>query len=105
MGKDSGGLEDDTKNQRLENEIAAQSERGVVVLPTAFVNTAAIRGQLSSASVFTAICAGYSEGTRPAICDKCSGCADAVTCVTKGGRCPAGGNSGTASGQVSSNTF
>lgn len=102
---DSGGLTNDKPNVFLDLEISAQSERGVVVLPTAFVNTAAIRGQLSSASVFTAICAGYSEGTRPAICDKCSGCSDAVTCVSKGGRCPAGGNSGTASGQVSSNTF
>merc|ERR1712124_199433 len=100
---DSGGLTNDKPNVFLDLEISAQSERGVVVLPTAFVNTAAIRGQLSSTSVFNAVCAGYSEGTRPAICDKCSGCSDAITCVSKG-RCP-GGSSGGSSGQVSSNTF
>jgi len=101
--KDSGGLEDDKPNQRLENEIAAQSERGVVVLPTAFVNTAAMRGQLSSATVFHAVCAGYAEGTTPAICEKCSTCADPIACVTKG-TCK-GGTSPAEDGTVSKNTF
>jgi len=99
---DSGGLTRDAPNAFLDLEILAQSERGVVVLPTAFVNTAAMRGQLSSTSVFSAICSGFSDGTRPVICDQCSGCSDTVTCVSKGGRCPAGSSS---SGQVSSNTF
>jgi hypothetical protein len=98
---DSGGLTTDGPNVFLDLEISAQSERGVVVLPTAFVNTAAIRGQLSTSSVFNAICAGYSDGTRPKICDQCSGCSDAVTCVSKGGKCPGSSSSG----QISSFTF
>jgi hypothetical protein len=81
---DSGGLENDAPNAFLDLEIAAQTERGVVVLPTAFVNTAAIRGQLSAHTMFSAICAGYAEGTRPGVCDQCSTCGDPALCVTKG---------------------
>jgi len=83
---DSGGLENDVSNAFLDKEIARQAERGVVVLPTAFVNTAALRGQLSTANVFSAICAGYAEGTRPDICDQCSLCSDISACA-KTGRC------------------
>merc|ERR1712232_1375799 len=41
--RDSGGLEKDSPTRR-----------GVVILPTAFVNTAALRGALSTNNVFTA---------------------------------------------------
>lgn len=99
----TGGLENDGPNAFLDLEISAQSERGVVVLPTAFVNTAAIRGHLSATSVFHAICAGYAAGTKPSVCEKCGTCSDAVTCVTKG-HCPAGA-AGPAPGQVSTHTF
>ena len=102
---DSGGLTKDTPNAFLDLEISAQTERGVVVLPTAFVNTAAMRGQLSANSVFTAICAGYADGTTPAICDKCSGCSDTATCASKGGKCLSGARGSGSAGQVSSNTF
>jgi len=40
--KDSGGIDNDKSNAFLNSELDAQSQRGVVVLPTAFVNTAAI---------------------------------------------------------------
>lgn len=80
----SGGLDGDNDNAMLELEVTAQTERGVVVLPTAFVNTAAIRGQLSASAVFHAICAGYAEGTTPAICDKCASCSDSISCVKNG---------------------
>jgi len=102
---DSGGLVKDAPNVFLDLEISAQAERGVVVLPTTFVNTAAIRGQLSSTSVFSAICAGYSEGTTPKICSKCAGCSDAPACVSKGGKCPAGAGGSQSSGQISSKVF
>jgi hypothetical protein len=104
---DSGGLEKDVPNVFLDREIAAQSERGVVVLPTAFVNTAAIRGQLSSSNVFKAICSGYAEGTKPEVCDRCSYCLDPTACVTTG-ECTGGGANGgtvTQSGGVSTHTF
>lgn len=102
--KNSGGLENDAPNAFLDLEISAQQERGVVVLPTAFVNTAAIRGQLSPSSVFHAICAGYAEGTTPKICDQCITCSDAVACVESKGVCKSG-STAPASGQVSTHTF
>jgi len=64
-----------------------------------------MRGQLSAKSVFTAVCAGYSEGTTPDICDKCSGCSDTVQCVSAGGMCTSGTHSSASAGQVSTHTF
>jgi hypothetical protein len=99
--ENSGGLTADRVNSFLEVEIAAQQERGVVVLPTAFVNTAAIRGKLSVSTIFSAICAGYADGTRPLVCDQCASCGDPVACVTSKSRTCAGSassNSGSSSG-------
>lgn len=100
---DSGDPAKDTPNTKLDMEIASQTQRGVVVIPTAFVNTAAIRGSLTSSNVFTAICAGYSDGNVPPICQKCAKCADAVDCVSKG-YCSSSGQSEPAQG-VSTHTF
>jgi hypothetical protein len=107
---DSGGLEKDTSNAFLEIEVASQAQRGVVVVPTAFVNTAALRGALSVGNVFKAICAGYSEGSSPDICMQCSACGDPVGCIEKRGRCTystnASGSSGSAAGGgISKGTF
>jgi len=103
---DSGGLEKDNQNNLLEAEIKVQTERGVVVLPTAFVNTAPIRGQLSAGSIFHAICAGYSFGTAPKICGQCAGCLNPAECVTNGGKCIGHyGGSTTPQGTVSHGTF
>merc|ERR1712045_154475 len=56
-------------------------------------------------SVFNAICAGFYEGTAPSLCQKCSGCSDVETCVSKG-RCTSGGASGdVGGGGVSKRTF
>lgn len=82
--KDSGGLTNDATNAFLEAELDAQKRRGVVVLPTAFVNTAAIRGALSSNTVFSAICAGYLDGTQPETCQSCESCPDKLGCVKMG---------------------
>jgi hypothetical protein len=100
---ESGGLERDAPNFFLDLEIAAQNARGVVVLPTALVNTAVVQGQLTSNSIFRAICDGYAEGTTPKICGQCSSCPDPTACVTSGGPCTgtSGGSStppGTESG-------
>jgi len=108
--KDSGGTTADTVNTLLEREIDAANRRGVVVLPTMFVNTVALRGALATNTVFTAVCAGFHEGTTPDICDKCTGCADVGECVKKGGKCKqmapgAGGSAASSSGGVSKKTF
>lgn len=102
---DSGGLKDDRTNTFLQSEIEEQRRRGVVVLPTAFVNTAAIRGALSANTVFGAICAGYLDGTEPEVCTKCMECPDKLTCAAKG-HCSGGSVSGGGgSGGVSLSTF
>ena len=105
---DSGGLIGDKKNNLLELEIDAAGRRGVVVLPTMFVNSAPLRGALTSNNVFGAVCAGFTEGSKPAICDTCSMCNDVMQCVRKGS-CKSGsgrgGGNGGGGGGVSSKTF
>lgn len=87
--RDSGGLDKDAPNAFLEAELDSATRRGVVILPTAFVNTAALRGALNTNNVFQAICAGFLEGTEPKICKKCMHCSDRQTCVEKG-KCVSG---------------
>ena len=79
--RDSGGTTDNVSNILLEREIDAAKRRGVVVLPTMFVNTVALRGYLSSDTVFSAICGKLHEGTKPDICEKCTGGTDIAECV------------------------
>lgn len=101
---DSGGIVDDHPNTLLEREVDSAARRGVVVLPTMFVNTVALRGSLTTNTVFSAVCAGFSEGTTPGICDTCLGCADVATCVETGGSCKTSSRSAS-SGGVSKKTF
>lgn len=81
---DSGGLTDNAANTLLDREIEAANRRGVVVLPTMFVNSAPLRGALTTNTVFNAICAGFSENTEPSICGTCRGCGDVAQCVSSG---------------------
>lgn len=104
---DSNGTEEDKINTKLVKEINSQEQRGVVVIPSAFVNTAALRGGLTPTNVFTAICAGFSTGTAPPICEQCGTCIDAPGCV-RAGYCKAGsinGAPGASAGGVSTHTF
>ena len=98
------GTEDDKDNVMLKEQLDEQKKSGVVVLPTAFVNTAALRGALTVSNVFSAICSGYAAGTKPKICDQCSNCGDPLECVENNGGCKTG-NRGGASGGVSTTTF
>jgi hypothetical protein len=106
---DSGGVEADTKNILLDREVSAATRRGVVVLPTMFVNTVALRGALATSTVFSAVCAGFHEGTTPDVCDKCRGCEDIGECVKKGGSCkklaPSATGATSDGGGVSKKTF
>jgi len=65
-------------------EIDAQERRGVVILPTMFVNAVALRGALTDNTVISAVCAGFLEGTQPQVCDACSLCSDKMNCVIDG---------------------
>jgi hypothetical protein len=97
---DSGGTEGDNTNSKLDYELTAQEQRGVVVIPTAYVNTAAIRRALNVNNVFTAICSGFLDGNMPEACMICGGCPDPLACVSKGvcwvtgGGVDGGGHSG-----------
>jgi hypothetical protein len=103
---DTGGTDGTNKNSRLDSELMSQEQRGVVVIPTAYVNNAPIRGALTASNVFAAICSGYAVGTAPDICKKCSGCSDVTGCVTKG-KCVGGyaANTGRSADGVSTHTF
>jgi len=79
--KVSGGTIYDAMNSLLSSEIKAQKERGVVVIPSAFINTSVISGPLTATKVFKAICTSFSEGTSPDICLKCGLSIDAPSCL------------------------
>jgi hypothetical protein len=99
---DSGGLEQDSTNTLLEAELSNRQASGVGLIPSLFVNQAPVRGQLSFANTFKAICAGYAPGYEPSVCQKCMTCQDEEGCVTKG-RCE--GAAGIQSRGVSASTF
>jgi len=98
---DTGGTEGDKANTLLDEQISKAKNMGVVIIPTAFVNESAIRGKLSFHTLFTAVCAGFAEGSKPDICKNCHACADQEGCVLKG-RCS---NSGADSTGISKGTF
>ena len=66
----SGGITDDVVNSKLKNEIDKKIEQGVIIVPTTYVNTVAMRGSISTSSVFNTICAGFLDGTAPEICGR-----------------------------------
>jgi len=74
----------DTSIPKFDQELRTQESQGIVVIPTAFVNNAAIRGHLTAENMFHAICAGFAVGSEPEICLQCASCADSYTCVTSG---------------------
>lgn len=101
----SGGTEADKSNSKLEMEIDAEVQQGVVIMPTAFVNNVALRGGLTATNIFNAICAGFAEGTVPDICTQCAGCSEVVSCIDAG-YCTGSKSGGAAPSQgVSTHTF
>lgn len=105
--RNSGGLEADSVNNKLDSEIKVQREKGVVLVPTSFVNGAKVKGATSSSNIFEAICAGYSEGTKPEICYTCGSCPQAKDCILNGGVCfySTTNSISRIDGRVSTNTF
>jgi hypothetical protein len=70
----SGGLEKDGHNSLLDAKITAQNERGVVVLPTLYVNTQPLRGQLTAPAVYQAVCGGFEPDAAPVVCRDFDSC-------------------------------
>jgi len=89
--KDSGGLTGNVRNTIIDEELMNKENRGVVILPQAYVNNAVIRGALEFGTMFNAVCAGYVKGSEPDICKKCIPCSDQLGCVNEG-KCPSGSN-------------
>ena len=100
---DSGGLEGDVANTLLDKELQAKDKAGIILIPTLFVNQAPVRGSLSFATAFKAICSGYSSGSEPSICHTCAECLDELGCV-RAGHCTSGYSS-SAGGDVSLSVF
>ena len=100
--RDSGGLEGDVPNTFLDAEIRAKSDSGVVVIPAAYINNSVMRGALSSANVFRAICSGFLQGTSPEICETCVSCPDVdIMQCAKDGFCSNSGGGGKSSSKSS----
>lgn len=98
---DSGGLEGNVANTLIDAELANKENRGVVILPQAYVNNAAIRGALEFSTLFRAVCAGFVTGSEPDVCKKCMSCNDQLTCTIEGSCASANG----IENAVSSSTF
>ena len=81
---DSGGLDTDSPNNKLDMEISNEVTRGVVVIPSAYVNDVPVRGAFTATNIFTAICAGFAEGTAPVVCSQCTRCPNPIDCVETG---------------------
>jgi hypothetical protein len=103
--KDSGGLEGDVANVILDQQLADKEQTGIILIPSLLVNSAPIRGELSLATAFRAICSGYSRGSEPPVCDKCAMCNDVAGCISHGS-CTAGFSEAAAiNGGVSTSAF
>lgn len=83
-----GGLESPEANDLLDKQLDDKEANGIVIMPVVYINGVPVRGELEFATIFKAICAGYAKDTAPAICDKCSNCANEKLCVQTG-KCPA----------------
>ncbi len=85
---DSGGLTADRNNVLLDDEISSKYARGVVVMPSAFVDGVVLRSALTVDNVFVAICARFAGGTAPKICQDCAACSNPYECIKADGVCP-----------------
>ena len=84
---DTGGLESPSVNVLLEKQIDSAISRAIMLLPTKFVNEMPIRGSLTSANVFNALCASFgADSNKPEVCIDCQNCPDIKAC-TKQGAC------------------
>jgi len=84
---DAGGLDGDSPNSLLETSLAEKEASGVIIVPSLYVNDAAIRGALSFSTAFRAICAGFAQGSEPIVCQTCAYCLDEYGCVADNGKC------------------
>lgn len=96
---DSGGLEKEWENQFLEDNLETKEKKGIIVLPTAYVNDVPIRGALDFDVLLKAVCAGYKDGTAPGVCLKCANCLEGEHDCIMNDYCPSN------TGGIDGNTF
>mmetsp|Transcript_30585 Transcript_30585/g.56642 ORF Transcript_30585/g.56642 Transcript_30585/m.56642 type:complete len:799 (-) Transcript_30585:161-2557(-) len=88
---DSGGLDSDEPNAMLDGAIRSAEQRGVITIPSIFVNGIRLQGALSTGQVLRAICSVFGpDSTIPNVCLVCATCPGEY-CV-KYGTCPQGNN-------------
>uniref|UniRef100_A0A6U4KRF6 Uncharacterized protein n=2 Tax=Phaeomonas parva TaxID=124430 RepID=A0A6U4KRF6_9STRA len=80
----SGGYDERSgENSILKSAIEDKVNKGIVIMPSLFVNNIFEKGAMNAPVVFDAICAGYEQGTEPAACE-CAGIASSSrweTCI------------------------
>lgn len=97
---DSGGLEEPSTNRLLEENLDMKEKKGVIIMPSAYVNDVPIRGALDFDVLLKAVCAGYKDGTAPDMCLKCANClAGEHDCIVNN-FCPSDAHGG-----IKTNTF
>ena len=82
---DSGGLEQDVFNPIMEQQLMDGFEDAVTHTPYLFVNEVPVRGRITFATTFKAICSGFPQGSEPEICLSCSSSSAVEECVVAGG--------------------
>ena len=80
---DSGGTANDRTNSKLDYELSAQEQRGIVVTPMVSVNGFPMRSALTVKNVLKTICSAYAYSSvpAPAVCGICADSDDPVACV------------------------
>jgi len=72
--KISGGTDGNGDNNLLEKEVGAAFKAGIVAYPAISINTKLMFGNINNRNVFSAICAGFLDGTQPDVCSACESC-------------------------------
>jgi len=84
----TGNLYEDTPNYLFDAQFRDRQRSGIVRLPGIYVNHDEVRGTLDFATVFKAVCSGFTSESEPAICNKCAKCnIDEYQCVLNN-HCP-----------------
>jgi len=97
---DSGGLKEPWVNTFLEQSLDLKEKKGIIVMPSAYVNDVPIRGALDFDVLLKAVCAGYKDGTAPDVCLKCANCLDGEHECVVNDFCPTNDDGG-----IEANTF
>ena len=77
--KESGDPNDDVENDILEGMLADLT--GIDIVPALEINGMVLRGALTPEGAFSSICAAIPDGSKPAICTRCDGETDPMSCI------------------------